>query len=167
MEEFIYQMLTTIVRQVYDMLFFGFICNLVLSPSQNISISSYEFGHMSVQIHSQKLIYFGTEVVCFRGRLPCLQIILLLSGWLNDTSTVWFLYSPPFVFTLFCKSCFVRSSFCSLRKRNPFYSVSMKILNGVVYKTGQYLLSFLSTSYDYILQSTFVGRMIYYMAQLF
>lgn len=41
-------MLTTIVRQVYDMLFFGFICNLVLSPSQNISISSYEFGHMSV-----------------------------------------------------------------------------------------------------------------------
>lgn len=36
MEEFIYQMFTTIVRQVYDMLFFGFICNLVLSPSLSV-----------------------------------------------------------------------------------------------------------------------------------
>lgn len=39
-------------------------CTLVLlPPSQNINIFSYEFRQLCVQIHGKKLLYFGTETV--------------------------------------------------------------------------------------------------------
>ena len=34
-----------------------------MAYSHNISIFNYEFGQLCVQIHNQKLLYFGTEVV--------------------------------------------------------------------------------------------------------
>ena len=36
---------------------------VLLPSSQNINIFSYESGQLYIKIYSQKLLYFGTEVV--------------------------------------------------------------------------------------------------------
>lgn len=49
----------------------------ILPPSKNVSIFSYEFGHICFQIYNKKLLYYGTEIVgrreYRRQDCPCLD----------------------------------------------------------------------------------------------